>query len=350
MQDIRVALGARSYSILVASGLTDRLGEHLLFKGKKALITTPIINRLYGEKIGDSIGEHELILVPDGEEAKQWDMVEILLGKLMEAEFDRNSTLIAFGGGSVGDLVGFVAAIYMRGIRIVQIPTTFLAMVDSSIGGKTAVNHPLGKNLVGSFHQPIKVIVDPNLLRTLPDREIKSGFAEVIKYGVISDPLLFELLESKSIIDLSLEDMEEIIARCCTIKAQYVEQDEEDCKGIRAALNYGHTLGHAIETISQHNVNHGEGVAIGMVAAAMISMKYNLINSSTYLRIVNLIENYGLPTSIPSLSQDEVIEAMHRDKKVEEGHIRFVLPTGVGGAPVLRYVGDETIKHILEEL
>jgi 3-dehydroquinate synthase len=350
MQEIHVALGARSYSILVASGLIDTLEENLPTTGKKALVTTPIIDELYGEKVGASIGDHELILVPDGEKAKQWNMVEELLGKLMEAGFDRNSTIIALGGGSVGDLVGFVAAIYMRGINVVQIPTTLLAMVDSSIGGKTGVNHPLGKNMVGSFHQPSKVIIDPVFIETLPEREIRSGLAEIIKYGIISDLKLFELLDSKSLSELSTEDMIEIIARCGTIKVGYVERDEEDRKGIRAALNYGHTLGHAVETLSKHSVNHGEGVAIGMIAAAMISERNGLITDSTCLRIFNIIENYGLPTRLPPLEHIEIIEVMHRDKKAEQGHIRFVLPTGIGRTPVLSYVGDETIKQVLEEL
>jgi len=263
LQEIRVALGARSYSIIVESGLIDSLRKYIPAKGRKALVTTPIINELYGDKIAESLDDYALILVPDGEEAKQWSMVEDLLGKLLEAGLDRKSTIIALGGGTVGDLAGFAASIYMRGIDVIHIPTTLLAMVDSSIGGKTAVNHPKGKNLVGSFHQPSRVLIDPVLLETLPEREIRSGLAEVIKYGVISDARLFELLETKSLSELSIEAKVEIIASCVTAKAHYVERDEEDRKGIRAALNYGHTVGHAIETLSKNSMNHGEGVAIG---------------------------------------------------------------------------------------
>ena len=349
MQEIRVALGARSYSIIVASGLIDSLGDHLP-AGKKVLVSTPIIHELYGERICESISECELILVPDGEEAKQWGVVEELLGKFMDAGLDRKSTVIALGGGTVGDLAGFAASIYLRGIGVVQVPTTLLAMVDSSIGGKTGVNHPRGKNLVGSFHQPSKVIIDPVFLETLPEREVRSGLAEVIKYGVISDLRLFELLELKNLRELSTDDMVEIISRCVETKARYVEQDEEDRNGIRVALNYGHTLGHAVETLSKHTVNHGEGVAIGMIAAAWISNKNGLISDSDYLRILKLVEDYRLPTNVPSLDPVEVIEVMHRDKKAEQGQIRFVLPTGIGRAPVLRYVGDESVRQVLGEL
>ena len=350
MKEICVALGARSYDIVVESGLIDNLGKHIKTKAKKALVTTPIIHELYGEKIAESLGDYELILVPDGEQAKQWGMVEELLGKMLEAGLDRKSAVIAFGGGTVGDLAGFAASIYMRGIEAIQIPTTILAMVDSSIGGKTAVNHPKGKNLVGSFHQPSKVLIDPVLLETLPEREIRSGLAEVIKYGVISDAQLFGLLESKGPNELSIEDKLEIIARCAAIKADYVERDEEDRSGIRAALNYGHTVGHAIETLSKHDMNHGESVAVGMIAAAWISKEYELLDERDYPRICNLVEKYGLPSKIPVLDHSEIIEVIHRDKKADEGQIRFVLPTGIGKESILRYVKDETVRRVLEEI
>lgn len=349
MKEIQVALGARSYGILVDSGLSEHLGEYIQSSGKAALVTTPVINELYGEKVDAALGEYELILVPDGEEAKQWSMVEELLGKMLDAELDRGSTVVALGGGTVGDLAGFASSIYMRGIKVIQVPTTLLAMVDSSIGGKTAVNHPKGKNLVGSFHQPSKVLIDPGFLETLPLRELRSGFAEVIKYGVISDNMLFDLLESHGLDAVSRDEMVEVIARCVSIKAGYVEEDEQDRKGIRAALNYGHTVGHAIETISNHSVNHGEGVAMGMIAAAWIAKKHDLVSISEYLRIVNIVEDYGLPSRIPDLETSDVINAMYKDKKTEQGQIKFVLPTGIGRAPVLRYIGEETIRMALEE-
>jgi 3-dehydroquinate synthase len=236
----------------------------------------------------------------------------------------------------------------MRGIKIVQIPTTLLAMVDSSIGGKTAINHPRGKNLVGSFWQPSLVLVDPVFLETLPEREIRSGLAEVIKYGVISDPELFKLLESKNPDSLTAEDMVEIVARCAATKARYVEQDEEDRRGIRAALNYGHTVGHAVEKQTDHAVNHGEGVALGMIVAAMISKEHGLLREAEYQRIIRLIEEYGLPTKLPEINITETAEVMHKDKKAEDGNIIFVLPTGIGKTPALRQVGETTIRHALE--
>ena len=350
MQEIHVALGARSYRVIVESGLIDNLCKYVPANGRKALVTTPIINELYGEKIARAIDDYELILVPDGEEAKQWGIVEDLLGKLLDAGLDRKSTVIALGGGTVGDLAGFAASIYMRGIDVIQIPTTLLAMVDSSIGGKTAVNHPKGKNLVGRFHQPSQVLIDPMFLETLPEREKRSGLAEVIKYSVIADAQLFELLEDKTLDELSLEDMVEIITRCATTKAYYVERDEEDSKGIRAALNYGHTLGHAVETLSKHVLNHGEGVAIGMIAAALISKDSDLLSELDYIRIHNLVEKYKLPSKIPNLDHSKIIEVMRRDKKAEDGKIRFVLPSGIGREPVLRYVGDKTLERRLEEI
>jgi len=347
LQRIKVALGARSYSIVVASGLIEGL-EDCLPTGKKALVTTETIYDLYGRQVAKAVGDHELILVPDGEEAKQWNVVEKLLGELLDAGLDRGSTIIALGGGSVGDLAGFAASIYMRGIKIVQIPTTLLAMVDSSIGGKTAINHPRGKNLVGSFWQPSLVLIDPLFLETLPTREIRSGLAEVIKYGVINDPELFKLLESKNPESLTAEDMVEIVARCAATKARYVEQDEEDRLGIRAALNYGHTVGHAVEKLTDHDVNHGEGVAVGMVVAALISMEHGLLREKEYPRIIKLIEEYGLPTKLPEIDFSEAVKVMHKDKKAESGNIVFVLPTGIGKAPALRQVGEPTIRKALE--
>jgi 3-dehydroquinate synthase len=349
MQRIPVALGARSYSIVVASGLLDNLGKYIP-TGRKALVTTPMINELYGEKVAESIGDHTLIIVPDGEEAKQWSIIEKLLGDLLDAELDRNSTIIALGGGTVGDIAGFAASIYMRGINVVQIPTTLLAMVDSSIGGKTAVNHPRGKNLVGSFHQPSLVLVDPVFLETLPLREIRSGLAEVIKYGIISDLDLFNKLESKNIDTLTTEDMTEIIARCAAIKARYVERDELDRTGIRAALNLGHTVGHVIETLTDHTVNHGEGVAVGMVAAGYIANKHGLLSDDDYNRVINLVEGYGLPIRLPELDIVEALAVMHRDKKAMNGEIKFILPTGIGTQPTTRNVGDKTIAKVLEVL
>jgi 3-dehydroquinate synthase len=350
LHEICLALGPRSYPIYIGSGLVDKLKNLIPKAGKIALVTTPVINEYYGSKITENIGDHELILIPDGEEAKDWNILEELLGTLIKFGLDRKSTIIAIGGGSVGDLAGFTASIYMRGINVIHIPTTLLAMVDSSIGGKTAINHPKGKNLVGRFHQPVKVIIDPLFLNTLPEREIRSGMAEVIKYGIISDSELFQLVEEKNLNDFTINDKLEIIQRCVATKAQYVEQDEEDSKGIRAALNLGHTLGHAVEMLTNHSINHGEGVSIGMVAAAWISKENGHISESDYYKINRIIEAFRLPTRIPKLDKTKIIEVMHRDKKAEAGQIRFVLPTGIGKNPLLRYVSDRTVTRMLERL
>jgi 3-dehydroquinate synthase len=341
-------LGDRSYPICVGYGLIDQLHDHLPREGKIALVTTPVINEYYGSKIVKTIGDHELILVPDGEEAKDWKILEELLGTLLQKGLDRKSTIIALGGGSVGDLVGFTASIYMRGINLIQIPTTLLSMVDSSIGGKTAINHPQGKNLIGRFHQPVKVIIDPFFLDTLPLREIRSGMAEVIKYGIISESEIFELLEKTNLNDFTRNDKEEIIVKCVKTKARYVEQDEEDKKGIRAALNLGHTLGHVVETLTSHRYNHGEAVSIGLIAAAWISKEKGHLLKTNYDRINKILEDYMLPTHIPKLDNKKIIEVMQRDKKAEAGQIKFVLPTGIGKKPLLKYVSHEILTRMLE--
>jgi len=350
MKTIEVSLGARSYPIIVGTGLVERLYDHLPGNGKIVVITTPIINDLYGNLLKSIKREYDLILVPDGEEAKTWETVEDVLGKLLEYGLDRKATVVALGGGTVGDLAGFVASIYMRGIDVVQIPTTLLAMVDSSIGGKTAVNHPKGKNLVGSFHQPSKVIIDPLFLDSLPEREIRSGLAETVKYGIISDEEIVNIFEKTPVEDIDQEVMVEVIAKCADIKAGYVEQDERDNMGIRSSLNYGHTSGHSIENLSKHTVNHGEGVAIGMMVAALIGEKMGLVDNEMRERQERLLKKIGLPTKVPELGIDEMVEVMHMDKKAEDGRIRFVLPTGIGSEPVLRYLSEEIIASALREL
>jgi 3-dehydroquinate synthase len=350
MKAIEVSLGARSYPVIVGTGLAERLCDHLPENRKIAVITTPIINDLYGSLLKSIGREYDLILVPEGEEAKTWETVEVVLGNLLEYGLDRKATVVALGGGTVGDLAGFVASIYMRGIDIVQIPTTLLAMVDSSIGGKTAVNHSKGKNLVGSFHQPSKVINDPLFLDSLPDREIRSGLAETVKYGIISDEEIINIFENTPVGEIDQKVMVEIIAKCAAIKARYVEQDEHDNKGIRASLNYGHTTGHSVENLTKHNINHGEGVAIGMTVAALIGEKTGLVDNEMRARQERLLQKIGLPVRVPDLSIEEMVEVMHRDKKAEDGRIRFVLPTGIGEEPVLRYISEETIASALREL
>lgn len=358
LQLVSISLDDRSYPIYIAPGILNHAGRLLNSTLKDvercAVVTSHVVHSTYGSSLAKSLQEAgvdtETILVPEGEESKSWEIAEEVLGELVDLGFDRQSVIIAFGGGSVGDLSGFVAAIYLRGIRFVQVPTTLLAQVDSSIGGKAAVNHTKGKNLIGAFHQPSLVVSDPSLLRTLPNNELLSGFGEIVKYAVIADAELFSILEKKEeeVIGKDLKVLADIITRCCVIKARLVEKDERDTKGLRAALNYGHTVGHALEFLSNFKLRHGEAVSIGMTFEAKISERLGLISNVDTCRQEALLERLGLPAELPDLGPSEIIEAMHRDKKVREGSIRLVLPTGIGTPPTLMAVSDSVIAEVLE--
>ncbi len=358
-KSFRVELGERSYNIYVGSGLISRTGElikeNLSSADRCAVVTNDAVNRLHGIALMASLGETgidaELVLVPIGEEAKSWDVAESLLGDLVDLGLDRKSVVIAFGGGSVGDVAGFVASIFLRGVRLVHVPTTLLSQVDSSIGGKTAVNHPKGKNLVGAFHQPSAVIIDPHLLRTLPQRELISGLAEVLKHGVIADSEIFNILEKRAdgVLRKEMDVLTDLISMCCAIKAGFVELDERDTEGVRAALNYGHTAGHALELLTHLEMSHGEAVAVGMDVAAQISNRVGLIEKVDVERQRRLLKRLGLGTDLPDIDSSELLKAMHRDKKVEMNTIRFVLPTGIGSPPILRAVPDNLISQVLED-
>ena len=349
-----VHLGARNYPVLVGGGLLGRLGEAIseYIPGVTGcvVVTSPSVDALYG---GQAMAALESlnpgkVFVPEGEDAKTWGATENLLSSLMGRGLDRKSLVVALGGGSVGDSAGFAASIYMRGIRVVQAPTTLLGQVDSGIGGKTAVNHRPGKNLIGSFHQPSLVACDTALLATLPPRELRSGLAEVAKYGVVSDAILYKGLEveAESILSGDVERLRWIVGRCAASKARYVEADERDDGGVRAALNYGHTVGHAVETLSNHSTRHGEAVAIGMVAASRVAMKLGLLKQTDLIRQINLLERFGLPVEVP-YGLEEVIPLMRRDKKAEAGSIRLVLPTGIGSEPVVRGVSEAELRGAL---
>lgn len=358
-KSFRVELGERSYHIHVGSELISRTGElikeDLSSADRCAVVTNDVVNRLHGSPLMASLGEAgidaELVLVPEGEEAKSWDVAENLLGNLVDLGLDRKSVVIAFGGGSVGDVAGFVASIYLRGVRVVQVPTTLLSQVDSSIGGKTAVNHPRGKNLVGAFHQPSAVIIDPHLLRTLPQRELISGLAEVLKHGVIADSEIFNILEKRAdeVLRKEMDVLIDVISMCCAIKARFVELDERDTEGVRAALNYGHTVGHSLELVTHLEMSHGEAVAVGMNVAAQISNRLGLIEKLDVERQRRLLKRLGLETELPDVDSSELLKAMYRDKKVEMNTIRFVLPTGIGSPPILRAVPDNLISQVLED-
>lgn len=355
---ITVELGERSYPVHVGRGLIGRVGalirERLPTASRCAVVTSKAILGIHGAALMEALDEAGIeaitALVPDGEEAKTWSCAERLIGELLENRLDRKSAVVAFGGGAVGDLSGFVSAIFLRGVGLVQVPTTLLAQVDSSLGGKAAVNHPMGKNLVGAFHQPSLVVSDPELLMTLPRREVLSGMAEVVKHGVIADSDLFDYIEKRSgdLVDADPDALTHVVRSSVAIKAGLVSRDERDTKGVRAVLNYGHTAGHALETLTGHELRHGEAVAMGMEIAAKISAELGHIEEVDVARQSSLLEKLGLRRAPPILEVESIIEIMRRDKKAEMGSIRFVLPTGIGTTPVLRAVQDDLISMVLE--
>ncbi len=350
----QVHLGVRSYPVLVGGGLLIRLDEAIseYIPGVTGciIVTSQSVDALYG---GQAMAALEGLnpgkfIVPEGEDAKTWGATEKLLGGIIGHGLDRRGVVVALGGGSVGDSAGFAASIYMRGIRVVQVPTTLLGQVDSGIGGKTAVNHPSGKNLIGSFHQPSLVACDTALLATLPRRELCSGLAEVAKYGVVSDAILYKGLEVEveGILSGDAERLRWIVGRCAVSKARYIKADERDDGGVRAALNYGHTVGHAVETLSGHTIRHGEAVAIGMVAASRVAHSLGLLKQADLVRQINLLHRLGLSVDVP-YRLDEVIPLMKRDKKAEASSIRLVLPTGIGSETVVRVASETELRGAL---
>lgn len=354
---VKVKLGDRSYDIVIGSDVLPKLGlmvKHLR-PSKTAIISNKTVFPLYKDKLDISMKKYgisyEVLLLPDGEEYKDFLWIYNLLGKLLEAKFDRNSLIIAFGGGVVGDMAGFVAATYMRGIKYVQVPATLLAQVDSSVGGKTGVNHPLGKNMIGAFYQPSLVCIDVDTLKTLPKREFRSGIAEVIKYGVIADSGLFDYLsDHKDEIMLLGSGIINIIKRSCEIKADVVSKDEREA-GLRAILNFGHTIGHALETVTDYKKYlHGEAIAIGMCLAADIAVRMKILREDSSMRIKALVEEYELPSSIPDdIKITEVIKAMAVDKKATSGKLKFILPESIGKVRIEEDVERDIIKESLEK-
>lgn len=369
MEKVRVDLGVNAYNINVGTGILEELGSTLKKAGsfeKIIIITDPLVNELWGGMLRSSLRSEgfafEVLEVPRGEKYKNLSVALKLYNKLLEFEAHRDCCIIAFGGGVIGDLAGYVAATYMRGIYLIHVPTTLLAQVDSSIGGKTSVNHPKGKNLIGVFYQPMFVQADVETLTTLPQKEISTGLAEVIKYGVIQDEDFFKFLEINSH-HLNTKAFEErdtlkaamkvwvtIVTESCKIKARIVEQDEKE-KGVRMILNYGHTIGHAIETITKYSVyNHGEAVSIGMVAAARISKEMGMIDEPTVVRIKGLLEKLKLPTSVEGLSSKKIVNSLKVDKKIREGRIRFVLPKKIGKVEIRDDVPIQVVKRVLKEI
>jgi 3-dehydroquinate synthase len=340
MQTLTVNLGERSYPIHVGEGILSRIGEFLGQAGlsrKVAIITNPTVAQLYLDTVHDALShagfEAVPVLIPDGEAHKNLKSLASIYDRLIAERFERNACVVALGGGVVGDIAGFAAASYLRGVPYVQVPTTLLAQVDSSVGGKTGVNHQSGKNLIGAFYQPRLVLIDVSVLRSLPPREFVAGLAEVIKYGIIEDPALFAVLEEKMdrAIGLDRELLTQIIASSCAIKARVVEKDEHE-DDHRAILNFGHTIGHALEAVTDYRKYlHGEAVAIGMAQAAAISVQQGFCDQRSHERIRKLIRKTGLPAEIPpEMSGQGLIQAMEVDKKSAGGKIKFVMCAGIG--------------------
>ncbi|MDJ0844588.1 3-dehydroquinate synthase [Crocosphaera sp.] len=359
---IPVTLPHTSYNIIIEPNALGKLGQQLtsLKLGKKILvISNPEIFNYYGKtvidtltQVGFEVFEH---LIPAGETHKTLESIAQIYDIALKNRLERSSTLLALGGGVIGDMTGFAAATWLRGINFVQVPTSLLAMVDASIGGKTGVNHPQGKNLIGAFYQPRLVFIDPMVLKTLPIREFRAGMAEVIKYGVIWDSNLFKQLEQEEKIDsldkLSLATIQEIITQSCQAKVDVVSQDEKEA-GIRAILNYGHTIGHAIESLTGYSqINHGEAVGIGMVAAGKIAVKTGMWSEEMTQRQEKLIRQAGLPVTIDhTLNPQTILENLQLDKKVKAGKVRFILPTNIGQVDIRENIPPQVITTVLKEI
>ena len=340
MQTLTINLGDRSYPVHIGDGVLSAAGDLLQqagLRGKVAVITNPTVAQLYLDPVHESLTRAGFdvtpVLIPDGEEHKNLGSLSAVYDRLIADRFERGSCVLALGGGVVGDLAGFVAATFLRGIAYVQVPTTLLAQVDSSVGGKTGVNHHDGKNLIGAFYQPRLVLIDVAVLQSLPRREFIAGLAEVIKYGVIEDPALFKVLEEKmgKLMDQDRDLLSQVIATSCAIKAKVVEKDERE-DDYRAVLNFGHTIGHALEAATEYQKYlHGEAVGIGMAQAAAISVQQGFCDQRSLERIRKLIKRAGLPLEIPrDVSMQNLVQSMEVDKKSTGGKIRFVVCAGIG--------------------
>jgi len=340
---VKVSLAERSYDIRIGTGLLSEVGSSLRglgFSGRVGVVTDPVVRRLHAPTVMRSLRsagyEAHAIVVPAGERAKTLRWVSVILDELARGRFERGSVLLALGGGVVGDLAGFAAAVFVRGIPFVQVPTTLVAQVDSSVGGKTGVNHPVGKNLIGAFHQPRLVLIDPETLNTLPRREWIAGLAEVIKYGMIADEKLFAYLEQHMDALLRMEQgpVTHIIARSCQIKASVVEEDERESDR-RRVLNYGHTVGHALEALAGYRrLVHGEAVAIGMVQEADLSHHLGHCSGEVVARQRALVREAGLPDRLPRVTFSDLWAAMQHDKKVAHGRVYCVLPERIGAVTI----------------
>ena len=366
LRTIPVELERNPYPIVIGGAALGQLGEQLRLQGFKAgtkvlVVTNPVVQDHYGASALASLQaaglEASTLVIEAGEDQKNQATVALIHDAALARQLERGSLIVALGGGVVGDMAGFAAATWLRGIAVVQVPTTLLAMVDAAIGGKTGVNHPGGKNLIGAFHQPRLVLIDPSLLATLPEREFRAGMAEVIKYGVIGDPELFGDLEDAgrrdpltglaSLDAVGPELLDRLLQRSAAAKAKVVAADEHEA-GLRAILNYGHTIGHVVETLSGYGTwLHGEAVAIGMVAAGELSLAMGLWSQADQQRQKRVIEAAGLPLNLPDLAPQEVLNCLQADKKVKQGRVRFILPSAIGVVAIHDDVTEPIIRAVL---
>jgi 3-dehydroquinate synthase len=359
IQTVSIDLQQRSYSIAIGSGLIGNPENYaqLPVAGSAMIVTNTTVGPLYAEVLRGALqtkyAKIHVVTLPDGEEYKTWQTLNLIFDALLHNQCDRKTTLFALGGGVVGDMTGYAAASFMRGVPFVQVPTTLLAQVDSSVGGKTGINHPLGKNMIGAFYQPLLVLCDLDTLRTLPPNELSAGLAEIIKYGPIADMAFFDWIEAnvQAMLDRDPATLAYAVRRCCEIKAWVVGQDERE-SGLRAILNFGHTFGHAIEAgLGYGQWLHGEAVGCGMVMAAHLSKALGLVDDAFVLRLTTLIRAAGLPTVGPRLAQQDnagcYLDLMRVDKKAEAGAIRFVVLDGPSKA-AMRGAPDALVRQVID--
>ena len=357
-ETIPVRLDERSYEITIGTGSLGQLGQlvrqttptwHLV------VVTDQHVEHPHAMRAAEYLAEGgiqvDVIVVPAGEPSKSVDSADALWQKMLDLGADRTSVLVAVGGGVIGDLAGFVAATYARGIRYVQVPTTLLAQVDSSVGGKVGINLSAAKNMVGVFWQPAAVLIDTEVLSTLPEREYRAGLAEVVKYGVILDSDFFKFLEDHVELLNRRDDpvLRQVVLQCCRLKAEVVQRDEREKIGLRSALNYGHTFAHALEAVTDYEVLlHGEAVSIGMCCAARLAQRLGRTDAELTERQAGLLAALGLPVNLPDVPRDRLLGQMQHDKKVEGGRLRFVLPTRLGHVELVESICEEDVQAVLE--
>jgi 3-dehydroquinate synthase len=352
---IDVSTPSRAYSVTIGEGLLDRMGGLLDAVGAPArrfVVSSPLVWRLHGPQLARALPLADPILVPDGERFKQLSTVSRIYDALVRANADRASTIVTLGGGVIGDMAGFAAASYLRGIALVHVPTTLLAQVDSAIGGKVGVNHPLGKNLIGAFYQPNAVVIDPRVLGTLPRREFRAGLYEVIKYGMTSSPSLFDRVarDRKAIFARETESLLAIVSEACRIKSEVVTADEREA-GQRRILNFGHTAGHALEAVTKfRRFRHGEAVGYGMLVAAELAVARGALADRDRQALADLIASLGPLPPIADLSTSAILEAMQHDKKIIARKLHFVLPTAIGATAIVDDVKEVELRSALKKV